>query len=51
MGIVSTISVALDQPHHVDQVRDDARMIRHDADAIARLEARATGDAHGGVLL
>ena len=30
--------VAFDEPHAVDQIRDDAGMVRHDADAIARLE-------------
>ena len=33
--------VALDQPHRVDQVRHDARMIRHDADAMVKA-ARVT---------
>ena len=43
--------IALDQPHHVDEVRDDARVIRHDAHAIAGLERREAVDADRRVLL
>src|SRR5262245_42185847 len=43
--------VAFDEPDRVDQVRDRARVVRHDADAIARLEIRGADHAYGCVLL
>src|SRR5262249_53100553 len=43
-------TVVVDQPDHVDEIRDGARMVRHDADAIARREARVAGNAYGRVL-
>src|SRR5262245_45051029 len=44
-------SIAVDQPHRIDQVRNDARVVRDDADAVARFERGRAGDTHGGVLL
>jgi len=42
-------AVAVDEAHRVDEIRDDARMIRDDVDAIAGLECGAAGHAHRGM--
>src|SRR6266536_8295 len=43
-------TIAFDEPHDIHQIRDDARVVRHDADTSAGDQMRAARNPYRGVL-